>query len=341
MTGSQLYVPQSVQRDEPRVPAATRSVSRRALLATGAALSASSLAPVRAADERRAGNKLKVAIFSKHLRFLEGDDLARSAAEIGFDSIDLAVRKGGHVEPARVKQELPWLVSAIRQHGLEVPMLTTDIVDADSPYAEDILRSMSELGIHHYRWGGFRYAPEGSLAAQIDALKPRVAKLASLNSQYRACAMYHTHSGTGLVGASIWDLHILLKNFDPNAVAVNYDIGHATVEGGFGGWINSLRITGPHLRGVAVKDFVWASNGPGKWHPQWTPLGEGMVHFQQFFAMIGDSHFSGPLQLHFEYPLAGADSGQAKLTGDRAVVFHAMKRDLQRLRAYLVETGLA
>ena len=57
--------------------------------------------------------------------------------------------------------------------------------------------------------------------------------------------------------------------------------------------------------------------------------------------MIADSHFSGPLQLHFEYPLVGADSGQAKLTGSREVVFHAMKRDLHRLRAYLVESKLA
>jgi len=338
MTGFQLFLRRSAQLDETRAPGATKSISRRALLA---GLGASQLAPVGAANEKRPGNKLKVAIFSKHLKFLEGADLARSAAEIGFDAVDLAVRKGGHVEPARVKQELPQLVSIIRQHVLEVPMLTTDIVDADSPYAENILRSMTELGIHHYRWGGFRYAAGGSLASQIQALKPRVAKLASLNSRYRACAMYHTHSGVGLVGASIWDLYVLLKDFDPNAVAVNYDIGHATVEGGFGGWINSLRITGPHLRGVSVKDFVWISDGPGNWKPQWMPLGKGMVHIQQFFTMIADSHFSGPLQLHFEYPLSGAESGQAKLTGSREEVFRAMQRDLERLRAYLREAGLA
>jgi hypothetical protein len=35
------------------------------------------------------------------------------------------------------------------------------------------------------------------------------------------------------------------------------DRSDATIEDGFGGWINSLRITGPHLRGVAVKDFLW------------------------------------------------------------------------------------
>ena len=29
------------------------------------------------------------------------------------------------------------------------------------------------------------------------------------------------------MGAAIWDLYLLLKDFDPDAVSVNYDIGHA------------------------------------------------------------------------------------------------------------------
>src|ERR1700724_546994 len=129
--------------------------SRRALLSTGAALCASGL-PSPAAEEKPTGGKLKVAIFSKHLQFLRGEALAAGAAEIGFDGIDLAVRKGGHVEPERVRQDLPKLVAIIRSHGLEVPMLTTDIVDAETPYAEGVLKTMSELGIHRYRWASIR-----------------------------------------------------------------------------------------------------------------------------------------------------------------------------------------
>ena len=112
------------------------------------------------------------------------------------------------------------------------------------------------------------------IARQLEEMKPRVAKLAALNSRYQADAMYHTHSGIGLVGASIWDLYIVLKDFDPQAVGVNYDIGHATIEGGFGGWINSFRITGPHLRGIAVKDFLWEKDKQG-WKADFKPLGRG------------------------------------------------------------------
>jgi hypothetical protein len=59
------------------------------------------------------------------------------------------------------------------------------------------------------------------------------------------------------------------------------------------------------------------------------------VRFQQFFAMLAKSGFHGPLQLHFEYPLGGADQGKTKLTMQPSEVFAAMKRDLRQLRGFL------
>lgn len=292
-------------------------LSRRDLFTTAAGAAAA----LAAAEKPR----LKVCVFSKHLLFLKGEALADAAANIGFDGIDLAVRKGGHVEPERVRQDLPTLAGIIRRRGLELSMLTTDIVDAETPFAEEILRVMSDLGVRHYRWGGFRYDPVRPFPQQLEAFKPRIAKLAALNARYKATAMYHTHSGVNLVGAPIWDLYILLKDFDPDAVAVNYDIGHATVEGGFGGWIDSFNITRSHLRGVAVKDFLWAKDGKGNWRPQWVPIGQGMVRFPQFFEMLASAHFNGPLQMHFEYPMAERPED----------VYAAMHRDLGAVRGYL------
>ncbi|MGH9665883.1 MAG: sugar phosphate isomerase/epimerase family protein [Bryobacteraceae bacterium] len=310
-------------------------ISRRELIAA-----ATGLAAVPATAAPAAAEGLKVAIFSKHLQFVSGGALAAAAAEMGFDGIDLTVRKGGHVDPARAVQDLPAIVKIIREHHLEVPMVTTDIIDADSPHAEDVLRAMQDLGIRNYRWGGFNYDYSKPLAAQLDALKPRVARLAALNKRYNATAMYHTHSGIGVVGASIWDLYIVLKDFDPEAVGMNYDIGHATIEGGFGGWINSFYITGRHLRGIAVKDCLWEKDAQKGWRAEFVPLGTGMVHFPKFFGMVKQSGFSGPLQIHFEYPLGGANNGARKLTVSQDVVFTAMKRDLQRLRGYLKDAGL-
>jgi len=307
-------------------PHVSEPLSRRALLAGAGAL-LSGAATVAAPPA--APSKLKVTIFSKHLQFVKGDELAQTAADIGFDAIDITARKGGHIEPERVRQELPGLVAIIRKHGLDVPMITTDIEDVTSPYTEDILRTMADLGIRNYRWGGYKYAGSMPIVAQLEAMKPRVAKLAALNTRYQACAMYHTHSGVDLVGASFWDLHILLDGVDPKACGVNFDIGHAAIEGGLGGWINNFRVITDHLRGIAVKDFAWAKDARGGWQPRWTPLGEGMVKLPQFFKMVAAADFNGPLQLHFEYAL-----------GTPADTRAFMKRDLATLRGYLAQANL-
>jgi sugar phosphate isomerase/epimerase len=311
----------------------TNALTRRAAL-----LSSVAFVGLAAAAAKR---NLKVAIFSKHLQFLGGSELARAAAEIGFNGIDLTVRSGGHVEPARAAEDLPPLVSLIRQHELEVPMVTTDIVDATSSHARTVLKTLANLGIRYYRWGGFTYHADQPLARQFEDFHRRSAQLARLNTEYNVCAMYHTHSGVDLVGAPIWDIFQILKDLDPNAVAINYDVGHATVEGGLGGWIDSFRLAEPYIRGVAVKDFVWQKGTRENWHPQWVPLGQGMVRFPTFFSMLAKTAFKGPVQLHFEYPLGGVDSGKRQLTIERQQVFSAMRRDLHQVRTYLNNAGLS
>jgi L-ribulose-5-phosphate 3-epimerase len=66
-----------------------------------------------------------------------------------------------------------------------------------------------------------------------------------------------------------------------------------------------------------------------------------MVHFPQFFGMLAKANFKGPLQLHFEYPLGGADNGKTQITIPKEEVFAAMKRDLTQFRSYLKDAAMA
>jgi sugar phosphate isomerase/epimerase len=163
------------------------------------------------------------------------------------------------------------------------------------------------------------------------SFRRRLRGLVELNAKYGACSMYHTHSGVGQVGASMWDLWLILRDYDPKLVGFNYDIGHATAEGGYGGWIHSLRLAAPYLRGVAVKDFNWGKTN-NEWRPRWCPVGEGMVNFPRFFSMLKEIGFDGPLQVHYEYKLGGADTGQTKVEGDPKEILARMKKDLDLLR---------
>ena len=312
--------------------------TRRQLL-TGAAAGLVSATAARAADPKR---RLPICAFSKHFQWTHPEDAIEIIASLGYDGVDLTVRPRGHVEPQRVADELPRFVESIRKAGLAVPMITSGIRDMETPYAEKVIETIAGLGIRHYRWGGFRYDADRPIPEQLAEIKPRIRELAAVNEQYGVCAMYHTHSGENQVGASFWDLYGLLKDSDPDAVSVNFDVGHATIEGGLGGWVHSTRLLLPFTRGVAVKDFIWEKNAEGRWERRWRPLGEGMVDFGRFFGMLKAAAFSGPLQLHMEYhELGGADRGRSELTAPRERVLELMRRDVDVLKRMLRDAELA
>ena len=284
---------------------------------------------------------LKVCVFSKHFQWTDIKETASIAAQLGFDGVDLTVRKGGHVLPERVADDLPKAVETIRKAGCELTMITAEILDPTTPHAETIVKTMKAIGLRHYRWGGFRLVDNKPIPAQLDACKKKSKDLADLNKQYGVCAMYHTHSGFNQIGASIWDLWYFLKDLDTNYVGVNYDIGHATVEGGYGGWINTANLTAPMMRGVALKDFKWGKAGKGGWVPQWCAAGEGMVNYPKFFAMLKSNSFQGPLQLHYEYPELGeAHAGKTTLDIPKEKFLAILKRDLDYVRAGMKTAGL-
>ena len=304
--------------------------SRRTLLA-GAALAAAG--PAASPDSVPA--RLKLSVFSKHFQWTDWRETAALAAETGFDAVDLTVRVGGHVLPERVADDLPRAVDTVRKAGLEVEMITTGIVDVSSPHAEIILQTAQALGIRYYRWGDFRYADQRPIADQLTEFEARARDLAALNRRYGICAMYHTHSGLGQAGASIWDIWYILRALDHRYIGINYDVGHATVEGGYGGWIHTARLTAPMMRGVALKDFLWGKNAKGEWTPQWCAPGQGMVNFPRFFAMLQQSGYRGPLQVHYEYPELGSAHTGGKLDIDKSKFLAILRRDVAFYRGLL------
>ena len=309
------------------------NLSRRQLIAGTAGMAAAAQTP--------AEGRFTICAFSKHFQWTDVAETAKVCADLGYEGIDLTLRKGGHVLPERVADDLPKAFETIKKAGLKMPMVTSDIVDVQTPHAETVIKTLAGLGVRHYRWGGFRYDEKRPLLDQLYEFKPRVKDLAALNKQYGVCAMYHTHSGIGQVGASMWDLYYLLHGFDAGSVSANYDIGHATVEGGFGGWIHSSRLLMPYMKGVAVKDFRWKQDPKRGWVPGWCGLGQGMVNFKRFFGMLKEAKFSGPLQLHMEYDeLGGADSGKTTFTIPKEKLLAIMKRDIDALKGLLREGGM-
>jgi len=335
--------------------------SRRDLLkALGAAPMAASIATVTSAQSAArtpaaaAPSKTHLCLVSRHLQWTDVQEGAAVAAEGGCQAVAWTIRGGAHILPRNVERDLPIAVEAARKAGLEAPMVITAIVDAKSESVEAILDTMRGLGIRHYRAAPFRYDYSGDLVAQLEALKPRIAGLARLNEKYGTTAMYHTHSGTGNIGGGVWDLWLAVKDFDPQFVGLNYDLGHATIRGGTG-WVETSHIARRHVRGLSLKDFRWVKGdrghrGAGAWSAEMVPGGEGMVDFAGMLGYFKTVGFAGPIELYQEYmidvpgrePLnmLGTDYGTWKLEIPKARWLSLLKRDVNFYAGALRDAGL-
>lgn len=281
-------------------------------------------------SQKGQANRLKVYVFSKHLQFLNYKDMADAAAEIGFDGVDLTVRPKGHVLPERVKDDLPRAVEAIRNAGLEHTMMTTAVQDATNETDKTLLETAARLGIGFYRMNWLRYPHNKTIPEAVEQFQDTLKELGVLNKKLGIVGCYQNHSGN-LAGASLWELWDMIQEADKQHVGVQYDIRHGVVEGGLS-WKNGLRLIHPHIKILAIKDFIWMKRNDG-YAVQNVPLGEGMVDFKTYFALLKEYNIQVPVSLHYEYPLGGAEHGGFEITVDKKVVFDAMRKDLHWLHS--------
>ena len=109
--------------------------------------------------------------------------------------------------------------------------MVTDINSPDNPEIEKILGTASELGITHYRMGYLNYDPSKTIKESLNVHKKTMESLEKINRKFNIHGEYQNHSGTR-VGGPVWDLYWILKDTDPAYIGCQYDIRHATCEGG-------------------------------------------------------------------------------------------------------------
>lgn len=316
----------------------------------------------------QAEGEVTLCIFSKHLEWLDFGPMAETAADLGFDGIVLTVRPDGHVEPEAATEELPRAAEAIEAAGLDLPMITTAITRADGPHAEPILRTASELGVEYYRMGYYFYEDSTQAEARLDEIRPVWEDLAALNEELGLHGAYENHSGMDFVGAVLWDLWELLRDFDPEWLGCEFDVRHAMVSTGEN-WARHLARLSPYVRTITAKDFRWVGDesvgrddaSPAETSPDGSnasdptsadttssrvlepencPIGEGVVPWDRYLQLLSEYDFAGPCSMHVEYPLGGANHGAEELEIDPEEVRRAIGADRKRFAAFLSGAGL-
>ena len=298
------------------------AMSRRRFLSVAAGGTAGALAARAGAPSGFPGT---ICLFSKHLPDLLARELGRAVAALGFGGVDLTVRPGGHVVPERAALDLPPFLAAVREQGLEVPMITTGLLSAADPTARPILETAGRHRVSFFKPGYYRYAFV-DVRQELESAAADLRGLAALAAECGIQLGYHNHAG--YLGGPVWDVARVIEGLDPRWVGYYFDVRHAVVEGGDGGWRAALNLVAPRLKMVAVKDFFW-EKGPQGWRQRNCPLGQGMVDWPAFFAALARGGFHGPVSLHLEYDIPG--EARAKQENTLA----AAARDLAFLRAGL------
>jgi sugar phosphate isomerase/epimerase len=306
---------------------------RKFLQATGAGIVAGAISPGLLAETTAGspGKQPALHLFSKHLQFLDYPGMARAAAAMGLDGLDLSVRPGGHVEPDRFANDLPKAIGAITDAGLGCEMMTTGITGADVRRDYDLLALARELGVKFYRLGFLRYDEGTDLMVSVERYRERLAALAEWNREIGITGLVQNHSGAERFGAAVWDAWLVLKDMDPDAMGMQFDVRHAVTDGGRM-WPTSFRLVKSHIRAPIFKDFKWGRVN-GEWELINTPFGQGMVDFKRYFGMLKEAGIQGPFSLHCEYDsLGGANKGRRELTIPEKEVFAAIRRDIEAIR---------
>jgi len=265
--------------------------------------------------------------FTKLYQKLSYEETARIASEIGWDCIECPVRPGGHVLPKRVEEDLPRMVEALKTYNLSLEVMATSIHNPDEKYTENILKTASALGIKYYRMGWWNYDFSKSIESQLINFKSQLRELADLNKKYKIFGVYQNHSGDDSVGAPVWDIYELLDGIDTEYTGIHFDIGHATVEGGYS-WPIQFHRMKSYIKAVIVKDFKWIYKDGKNPEVGWCPIGKGSIN-PVFFKMLREIDYHGPVTMHHEYEVEG--SGKEKLNN----LIQAMKSDTIMLRKWL------
>jgi sugar phosphate isomerase/epimerase len=286
-------------------------ISRRSFLQNSAAfLACSALQPIAnaaSAAGTTAANGPEISVFSKHFLGIPTEQMGEILAGLGVKGIEAPIRPGGHVEPAKVEDELPKFVETLKPYGVKITMLTSGINSVSSAtHTEAVLRTAKKLGIPRFRMNWYTYDNKQPIWPQVDEIRPKLKDLVALSKEIGILPCYQNHSGAKLVGAGIWDMALLMRDYKVDELAWAFDIMHATIEGSTS-WPTEFDLVRDRLGMAYFKNFVWE----GKGHRP-TTLAEGVVG-RAYVERLKRSGFQGPVCLHVEYLPEGAPKDAAYL----------------------------
>jgi sugar phosphate isomerase/epimerase len=220
--------------------------------------------------------------------------LGKKIKQWGFDGIELPVRPGFQVEPAKIERDLPQATRTLADLGLKIHSVAGSI---DEP----TMAACAASGIPMIRI--CLQIPEHANYLEFEAqTRKEWEQLVPLLDRYQVTIGVQNHCDRWVANAM--GLRTLLDGFDSKHVAAVWDPAHNALNGEQ--LDLALDIIEAKTCMVNLKNAYWKrQNGPeaeyATWRPHWTTGRHGQASWPLVAAELKRRQWSGPLCLTAEY----------------------------------------
>jgi len=104
-------------------------------------------------------------------------------------------------------------------------------------------------------------------------------------------------------------------------------------------WPLAMKLLSPWIKTTVIKDFEWQKKN-GRWEKIYIQLGKGMVDWDTYFKEYIKLGISGPVTIHYEYDMGGAQSGSINPTMSLSEIIGYLKNDLTWLKNKFNQNGI-
>jgi sugar phosphate isomerase/epimerase len=237
--------------------------------------------------------RLMYSVFTKPWRTLSLPRLGEFVAGLGFDGIELPVRPGYQVEPAKVF-ELPRAARQLAEFGVK-------IMSVAGPTDEATIAACAAAGVPTIRIMAPVAREETYLEAEaryrreFDGLLP-------LLERYDVQVGVQNHNGRFVANAA--GLRSLVKGYDRRYIGIVWDAAHEALDGMQPGL--ALDLVWSHLCMVNLKNAFWqrvAGSGTpaADWEINWTSGRQGRASWPRVAEELQRRGYEGVVCLTAEY----------------------------------------
>lgn len=239
------------------------------------------------------------------------DDALKLAACAGYEGVELRVHGNCHVSLQELQRRCVEIRRQVEAHRLDLQVYSTSF-GVNEPGA---IEAMSDIcrrtGVKYFRVtlplaGVAAVRNLGSERATVPSYRESVAApdllrnlrltLRHLSRRTRlagVCILLEIHWGT--VMSSCTSAHALVRDLDPEAIAITFDPANMVIEGKED-WEYGIELLRTHFANVHIKNASWVRRA-GNWAWQWDGLQQGMVEWPQLFRLLAERGYRGMLAM--------------------------------------------